>query len=69
MPPIQALRVPLQVVSKTAPYNSHSKAVVEMLDAVRAVIEAQADQLQDMAAELEGMRAKLASLTPPASGE
>ncbi len=64
-----ALRVPLQVVSKTAPYNSHSKAVVEMLDAVRAVLESQGQQLQDMAAELEGMRERLASLTPPTTGE
>lgn len=66
---IQALRVPLAIVSKTAPYNSHSKAVVEMLDAVRAVIEAQAEQLQGMAAELETMRERLASLTPPTTGE
>lgn len=59
-----ALRVPLQRVGATAPYNSHAKAVTECLTTIVAVLESQAQQLQELTAELEAMRERLASVTP-----
>lgn len=60
------LRSALDRVERTAPYNAHSKAVGEMLDAVRVVLDTQAQQLADLSRELDTLRAQVATLTPPA---